>query len=427
MKFKRSIKLLSILVFVITLFSVLYFKTDTIRNYFINEEPKTNIVEEPKEVWPKVNSLSLVAAGDALAHGSFFSNSFYKTKDGGFDYSSIYTLLEDFIPNYDLAYYNQETVFAGKSFGYSNFPAFNTPHEFGEALLGAGFNLVSLATNHSMDKGSKGAYNSALWWESQEGIYATGMATSEEIRSNIKIEEINGITYAMLSYSYSAPAPQSQKYLANQYSDELAKADIEAVRDKVDLLIVAMHWGVEYAHQPNATQKRQAEYLSSLGVDLILGNHSHCIQTIDFINDTLVIYSMGNLISHQMADRMLVGGINPANGTWTAKRGMKIAIGAFVMMDINKIIEKDGSFKIEFDNIEVLLHYSSYIEGQHMVVPFNKIDEDYLPHYMKQPFLNRFKPENYKDYKDVFYDFKPIMEHERVTVIDPFQTEAVEN
>ena len=71
------------------------------------------------------------------------------------------------------------------------------------------------------------------------------------------------------------------------------------MRDQVDVVMVSMHWGNEYTHVPSAEQRRQAEYLSSLGVDVIIGHHSHTIQPIEFVGDTLVIYSLGNLISAQ--------------------------------------------------------------------------------------------------------------------------------
>ncbi len=63
--------------------------------------------------------------------------------------------------------------------------------------------------------------------------------------------------------------------------------------------MVAMHWGVEYTHTPTAYEKDMAEYLASLGVDIIIGSHPHVVQPVTWIDDTLVIYSLGNFISAQ--------------------------------------------------------------------------------------------------------------------------------
>ena len=74
------------------------------------------------------------------------------------------------------------------------------------------------------------------------------------------------------------------------------------VRDKVDFVIVAMHWGTEYSFKKDYKQDEIAAYLSDLGVDLIIGAHPHVIQTVEYINDnkTFVIYSLGNFISDQL-------------------------------------------------------------------------------------------------------------------------------
>ena len=60
-----------------------------------------------------------------------------------------------------------------------------------------------------------------------------------------------------------------------------------------------MHFGVEYTHVPTKYQIDMAEFLSSLGVDIIIGTHPHVIMPITYINDTLVIYSLGNFLSAQ--------------------------------------------------------------------------------------------------------------------------------
>ena len=71
------------------------------------------------------------------------------------------------------------------------------------------------------------------------------------------------------------------------------------IRDinKTDLLIVAMHWGTEYKLTPDLYQKDMANYLASLGVDIVIGTHPHVIEPIEWIGDTLIIYSLGNFVS----------------------------------------------------------------------------------------------------------------------------------
>ena len=75
----------------------------------------------------------------------------------------------------------------------------------------------------------------------------------------------------------------------------------QKIRDKVDFVIVAMHWGTEYSFKVDYKQEEIANYLSGLGVDLIIGAHPHVIQTVESINNgkTFVVYSLGNFISDQ--------------------------------------------------------------------------------------------------------------------------------
>ncbi len=76
--------------------------------------------------------------------------------------------------------------------------------------------------------------------------------------------------------------------------------EITQLRKECDVLIVMMHWGKEFTFEENDEQKDMAAFLNGLGVDLIVGSHSHNIQPIEMIGDkhkTLVYYSLGNFVS----------------------------------------------------------------------------------------------------------------------------------
>lgn len=281
------------------------------------EPSKEHIADEEKE---EVTSLSMIMVGDALIHSSIYNDAQEKTNYNGYDFASMLTYIKDIVSNYDLAYYNQETILGGDEIGLSDYPTFNSPYEFGDAMLDAGFNMVSLATNHTIDRGQEAVENSCAYWKQHEDevLYA-GSYCSEEERNEVKVKEMNDITYSMLSYTYGTngiPVPEGKEYMVNVWPTDLAindpdsddeyqaykeqvKKDIDAVRDKVDVLMVAMHWGVEYTHTPTAYQEDMANYLASLGVDIIIGSHPHVVQPVTWIDDTLVIYSLGNFISAQ--------------------------------------------------------------------------------------------------------------------------------
>lgn len=251
-------------------------------------------------------NLSLIAVGDALIHrGIYYDAATNQTDNSGYkkyDFTNMFSYIRDIIKPYDLKFYNQETIIGGKNLGLSNYPLFNSPDEIGLDLMNVGFNLVNLATNHSLDKSKEGATYSANFWQSKNEIYAVGSYRSFDERNKVRIEEKNGIKYSLLGYTMHTnglKVPSGYEYLVNVYNPDQVKKDIEALRDKVDVLIVSMHWGTEYTNTPTNEQRQIAEHLSNLGVDIIIGHHPHVVESIEYVNNTLVIYSLGNFISAQ--------------------------------------------------------------------------------------------------------------------------------
>lgn len=375
-KFKKNIIKLFLSIILVCLVSYLTYNA---YNYF--NTPKTtdksplknnsNNIETKKD---QIYKLKLLATGDGLIHSVIFRNYY---KNGVYDFTDAVKYVKDIVKDYDIAYYNQETPAGDDSITYSGYPMFYTPSAYVDAMRDAGFNTISLASNHSLDKGEKGILNTVKYFKTTNTLYS-GMNDSEEMRNNFIIKEKNNITYTMLSYTTitnGLQVPSGKSYLLNLYDKEQVKKDIEAVRDKVDVLIVAMHWGIEYINMPNEEEKEIAEYLSSLGVDIVIGNHPHILQPITKIGDTIVMYSLGNFISNQY------GG---TNGDWNK------LIGFMATLDITKTVNKDDEVKMTFDNIGGELIFTKYtgnpvttaVHTDHTVIPFSKMTDDtYLKDY----------------------------------------------
>lgn len=378
MKKKNKRKLLLILLF---LFLVLLSITGYLAYKIINDKNNETTVEKPKQEEKEVKKeyhASFIGVGDALLHnGVYMDAATGKIGSDGYqiyDFTEMFTYIKPIIEKYDLRFYNQETIIGGKNLGLSNYPLFNSPDEIGSDLVNKiGFNLVNTATNHTLDKGTTGALYSANFWDKQENALMVGTSSSVEKRNTVVTKEINGITYAPLGYTYGTngiPIPAGYEYLVNLYSDAQAKKDIEAVRDKVDVVMVSMHWGVEYTHTPTEEQKRQASYLASLGVDVIIGHHPHVIQPIQYIDNTLVIYSLGNFIS--------------------AQDGNQKRVGMIAGFDINKTVENgETTIKIENPRADLLWTYHQYYKN-FKVIPFSQLNDSLLPGY--QQIYEQYKP-----------------------------------
>lgn len=353
-----------------------HFKTKSKNNESPIKEIFNNKKDNKKDE-PEVYKINLLATGDGLIHSVIYRT--YDKGNGIYDFTPALKYVKDIVKKYDITYYNQETPTGDSSLPYSGYPMFYTPSEFVDAMQDTGFNTVSLASNHSLDKGEKGILNTVKYFSKTDMLY-NGMSDSETNRNNFIIKEKNNITYTMLSYTTltnGLKIPSGKNYLLNLYDKEQVKKDIESVRDKVDVLIVAMHWGVEYQNTPNEEQKEISEYLSSLGVDIIIGNHPHILQPITKINNTIVMYSLGNFISNQY------GG---TNGDWNK------LIGFMATLDITKTVNLDKTSKIEISNLGGELIFTKYdgnpvttaVHYNHTVIPFSMMtDETYLKDYKR--------------------------------------------
>ena len=259
------------------------------------EEFQSNILSKfdyDKEV-------SIIMVGDALIHYSVYEDAH---KAGVYDFRNMLSKIKPIVKNYDLAYYNQETILGGTSLGLSTYPRFNSPYEVGDAFIDAGFNIVSLANNHTLDRGKSAIVNSVNYWNKHSDILTHGSALSYEERNKDRIFTKNGISYTMLSYTTytnGIKIPNNENYLVNMYNEKTVLEDINRVRGKVDVLMVAMHWGSEYSNYPKEEQRKIARFLADNGVDIIIGSHPHVVEPIEYIGNTLVIYSLGNFISSQ--------------------------------------------------------------------------------------------------------------------------------
>lgn len=159
------------------------------------------IVEKRKEEKEPVTlSATLFMAGDALLHQPV-ENSVVQSNG-----SYVFTCLDrigEIASKYDLRYYNQETILGGDYFGVQGYPRFNGMQAWGDYMTDQlGFNLVSLANNHSLDMDMEGLENSVHYWNGKTDVFTSGTYLSREDYDRIEVREVNGISYAFISYTY---------------------------------------------------------------------------------------------------------------------------------------------------------------------------------------------------------------------------------
>lgn len=259
------------------------------------------------------STLSLLAVGDVLIHDRVYNLT--KTKHG-YDFKPMLKAVKPYIQKADIAMVNQESMIGGEEIGLSSYPSFNSPYEVGDAIKDAGFDVVTMANNHTLDRGIPAIKNAIHYWD-KLGITHTGSFLSEEDHDNIRVVERHGIKMAVLAYTYGTngiPTPEGQDYLVNRINLPSMKKDIEQAKKVSDVLVIALHFGKEYEREPNGSQKKLVQQLADLGVDIIIGSHPHVLQPYDWVDGksgkkTFVAYSLGNFLSGQDGHYKQIGGM----------------------------------------------------------------------------------------------------------------------
>lgn len=249
------------------------------------------------------DTVRLVAVGDLMCHTSQLDDARTTT---GFDFRPAFAPVRPYLSRADLAIGNLETVTAGPEERFTGYPQFNCPVEYLDAIGDAGFDVITTANNHSLDRRFLGVERTIQALEDR-GLRHTGTARTAEERDRPLIAEVKGMRIAVLAYTYGTNgiALPAGKPFAVNLIDTLAMArDIRQARAaSADAIIVSLHWGTEYERQPNIVQRRVAIFLARQGVEVILGSHPHVLQPLEWLDGsagrTLVIYSLGNFVSGQ--------------------------------------------------------------------------------------------------------------------------------
>jgi poly-gamma-glutamate synthesis protein (capsule biosynthesis protein) len=246
-------------------------------------------------------TIIISAIGDIMMHNTQLQAG-YQPDTNTYDFSSFFRFVKPLLTSSDLVIGNLETTLAGKAAGYSGYPRFNSPDVLASNLKEAGFDVLTTANNHCYDKGYDGLA-ATLDRLDEAGLLHAGTARSQAEQDKPLIVDVKGIKFAILSYTYSTNGlnpPKNRTYAVNYLDEQRIITDAKKARDNgAQLVIAALHFGIEYQTRPNAEQMRLAESLLNTGADIVLGYHPHVLQPAFLIDNKFVIYSLGNFVSDQ--------------------------------------------------------------------------------------------------------------------------------
>lgn len=247
--------------------------------------------------------VTLAAAGDIL-----LARGVADTMEREKDYSYPLARTAEIFRRADLAFANLECPLSTRG---SQINMFRGKPEYIEALTHAGFNLISLANNHILDYGVP-AMLDTMEHLAAAGIVHVGVGENIVAARRPRIIEVKGVKIAFLAYTevgegftytripHHWAATSDLPGAAPARADYL-RSDAQTARQEADLVIVSMHWGKEYEHQPTDFQKALGRIAVDAGADLVIGHHPHVIQGIEFRRRGVIVYSLGNFVFDQKA------------------------------------------------------------------------------------------------------------------------------
>ena len=270
---------------------------------------------------PEPLRAKLTVGGDVVLHLALYDEALQP--DGSYDFSYLFRDVAHYIQEADYASCCFEGAMCGEGVQYRGYPLFLTPDGVADSLKKVGFDLVALASNHGMD-GGKAGLDRTLDVFDAAGLDHVGTFRTQEERdahNGVLLKEINGIRIAFLDYTYGTNGISIEKfpYAMNVFNSDYMSACRKVRKDMIeadmayakslepDLIAVIMHWGAEYIYTRQPAQTEMADYLFSLGADLVLGGHPHVpqpMETVEIDNGDgttrtgYLCYCLGNLVAH---------------------------------------------------------------------------------------------------------------------------------
>ena len=268
---------------------------------------------------PDNNAVTFSVVGDVMQHDLQLESA-YDSKCKCYDYMPVFAPVKTYLEKADVTIGNLETTLPGDKKKYSGYPEFGAPDSLVTALKHVGFDILTTANNHSMDKRKEGLKRTIQVLD-KEGIAHLGTYAShaEYQKNRIFQFEKKGIKFALLNYTYGTnEIPVPKDVVVNLIDEKKIIEDIELARKiNPDVIIVLYHFGGEYLREPDSFQKKYVDLAFREGADIVLGGHPHVLQKFEInpikdkyghTKNRLVIYSLGNFVSNQ-ARRFTDGGI----------------------------------------------------------------------------------------------------------------------
>jgi len=305
--------------------------------------------------------LSMLFLGDIMQHDSQIADA-YDPVTKSYNYFPCFQYVKPYTQGVDLAFGNLELTLAGPP--YKGYPQFGAPDELLLALKDMGMDVLVTANNHCVDRGRQGVERTIMMLDSMDMMH-TGTFVDEVERLNLHplLIERNGFKLALLNYTFSTNGlPVTKPNIVNMIDKDLIRKDMARARQmNTDVIIVFLHWGIEYQSLPSAWQQEIGKLFFDSGAMIVIGAHPHVIQPMEWrkSQNQLIVYSLGNFVSGQRK-RYTDG-------------------GSMIRMELAKLKVNDSTFATRIDTASYILEWvyrTADHEKNYYVLPVPAVEAD---------------------------------------------------
>ena len=239
-------------------------------------------------------TIRVTFAGDAMMDWSVKET----VKQKGPDYPFMH--IKEELSSSDLSVVNLETAITTAGVKVSKEYNFRSDPISLSGLKNAGFQLVSLANNHSLDYGQSGFTDTIANLKKYQLDYIGGGVNKQEAYAaktyDIKGRRIKVLAFSRVLPDFSWVATDTKPGLANGYDLNLIQHTIQKEKSDADFLFIYIHWGVETKRSPEVFQREWAKTMIDSGADGVIGSHPHVLQGFEYYNGKPIAYSLGNFL-----------------------------------------------------------------------------------------------------------------------------------
>ncbi|MDQ5834161.1 MAG: CapA family protein [Actinomycetota bacterium] len=267
-----------------------------------NEKDAASESQDNAQLPEREIRLKIAVSGDLLIHGPVAAQALAYGNGERYQFRPMLEQVRQIVRDADLGICHlEQPLTAGVPSGE---PVFQAPQGLAGAIAWTGWDACSTASNHSLDGGLEGI-DFTLKKLDGVGVAHSGTNASPTAPRAATVKA-KGIKVALLAYTDLIPGltPPEEDWRLNMAEPERMLADArEARRNGADVVLVSLHWGIEYQHEPSAFQREVARQLTaSPDVTAVIGQHVHVVQPIKRVNGKPVVFGEGNLLSNQTAN-----------------------------------------------------------------------------------------------------------------------------